>query len=82
MSEEKLTVLEQARADYLDKLRKVKLAEAGVDISDVETYSKYISADKPAEIEAEAQAIVADIKQRNTMADVRHDNRKWNPFGE
>lgn len=74
--------LEQAKTEYLNKLRKVALAEAGVDISDVETYSKYISADKPAEIEAEAQAIVLDIKQQNTSADVRHDTRKWNPFGE
>lgn len=74
--------LEQARTEYLEKLRKVKLIEAGVDYSDVGIYTKYISADKPEEIEKEARAIVADIKQKNTAApDAHHDKRVWNPFG-
>lgn len=74
--------LEQARTEYLEKLRKVKLIEAGVDYSDVDIYTKYISADKPADIEKEAREIVADIKQQNTAADVYQDTRKWNPFGK
>lgn len=74
--------LSQARTEYLEKLRKVKLLEAGVDYSDVDIYTKYINAEKPADIEKEARAIADDIKENNTATDVNHDTRKWNPFGE
>lgn len=73
--------LSQVRAEYLEKLRKVKLIEAGVDYTDVDIYTKYISAEKPEEIEKEARAIVADIKQQHTATDAHHDKRVWNPFG-
>lgn len=73
--------LEQAKADYLTKLKKVKLAEAGIDdYNDLDVYVKYINADSEEEIEKEAQAIVADIKQQITATDVHHDPRLWNPF--
>lgn len=72
--------LVQAKSEYLDKLRKVKLAEAGVDISEVDVYAKYISAEKPGDIEKEAREIYSDIRQQNTATDVHHDSRVWNPF--
>ena len=72
--------LEQAKADYLTKLKKVKLAEAGVGYEDLDVYIKYINADDEAGIEKEAQAIVSDIEQQNTATDVYHDSRTWKPF--
>ena len=73
--------LDQAKSDYIEKLKKVKLAEAGIDYNDLDVYVKYISAEDEKEIEKEAQAIVADLKQHNTATDVHHDPRSWNPFG-
>lgn len=73
--------LEQAKADYLTKLKKVKLAEAGIDYNDLDVYVKYINADSEEEIEKEAQAIVADVKQQNkNFGDVRQDDKVWRPF--
>lgn len=77
---EQLTELEQTKAEYIEKLRKVKLVEAGVDIGDVDIYVKYISADDSEGIEKEVQEIVADIEQHNTATDVYHDKRAWKPF--
>lgn len=73
--------LEQARNEYLDKLKKVALLDAGVSFSDVDIYVKYLKADDEAEIEQEAAEIVADIKQQNTVTDVYHDETAWKPFG-
>lgn len=72
--------LEQAKNEYLTKLKKVKLLEAGVDYNDLDIYAKYINADSKEEIEKEAQAIVADIEQHHTATDVYIDNRVWKPF--
>lgn len=73
--------LEQAKADYLTKLKKVKLAEAGIDYNDLNVYVKYINAEDEKEIEKEAQAIVADLKQHNkNIGDVRQDDKVWRPF--
>lgn len=73
--------LDQAKSDYLDKLKKVKLAEAGIDYNDLDVYVKYISAEDEKEIEKEAQAIVADVKQQNkNFGDVYQDNKVWKPF--
>ena len=73
--------LEQAKADYLTKLKKVKLAEAGIDYNDLDVYVKYISAEDEKEIEKEAQAIVADVKQQNkNFGDVYQDDKVWRPF--
>ena len=73
--------LEQAKADYLTKLKKVKLAEAGISHNDLNVYVKYINADSAEEIEKEAQAIVADVKQQNkNFGDVYQDDKVWRPF--
>lgn len=73
--------LEQAKTEYLDKLKRVKLLEAGVDYSDVDVYVKYLQADNVDELEQEAAAIVADIKQQSTVQDTYIDERIWKPFG-
>lgn len=59
--------LEQTKADYLSKLKQVKLAEAGVSITDVDIYTKYITGDSPEEIEKQAQAVAADIKREKVI---------------
>lgn len=74
---DKLNELYKVKSDYLTKLKKVKLIEAGVDITAADTYIKYISAEKPEEIEKQVQELIADIKQHNTAK----DNKKiWRPF--
>ena len=73
--------LEQAKSEYTDKLKRVKLLEAGVDYTDVNVFVKYLKSDDPEEIEEEAQAIVADIEQHNTATDVNHNKTTWKPFG-
>lgn len=73
MSEE----LERVKGDYLAKLKKLKLLEAGIDISGVDKYVKYINASDEKEIEKQVQELIADIKQHNTAK----DNKKiWRPF--
>lgn len=61
--------LEQLQQEYADKLKRLKLLDAGVDHSDVDVYVKYLKSDDEQELEEEAQAIVADIKQQNTAQD-------------
>jgi len=73
--------LEQSKSEYIDKLKRLKLLEAGIEYSEVDTYVKYLKSDNAEEIEEEAQAIVADIKQQNTTTDVYHDKTVWKPFG-
>lgn len=73
MSEE----LARIKSDYLTKLKKLKLLEAGVDITGVDTYVKYISAEKPEEIEKQVQELIADIAQHNTA---KLDKNVWKPF--
>lgn len=73
MSEE----LERIKSDYLTKLKKLKLLEAGVDITGVDAYVKYIKADNEDEIEKQARELVADIEQHNTA---KADKKTWRPF--
>lgn len=73
MSEE----LERVKSDYLAKLKKLKLLEAGVDYTDLDVYIKYISADNEEEIEKQVAELVTDIEQHNTA---KADKKTWRPF--
>ena len=73
MSEE----LERVKGDYLAKLKKLKLLEAGIDISGVDKYVKYINAADEKEIEKQVQELIADIAQHNTG---KLDKKTWKPF--
>lgn len=73
MSEE----LERLKSDYLAKFKKLKLLEAGIDITAADTYVKYISAEKPEEIEKQVAELIADIEQHNTA---KADKKVWRPF--
>jgi len=73
--------LDAAKADYIEKLKRLALLEAGVDYSDVDNYVKYLTADNEEEIAEEAEALAADLKAQNTArTDVYHDRRSFNPF--
>lgn len=73
MSEE----LERVKSDYLAKLKKLKLLEAGVDITGVDKYVKYIKASDEKEIEKQVQELITDIAQHNTA---KLDKNVWKPF--
>lgn len=78
--DEQTSKLEQAKADYIDKKKRLALLDVGIDYNDVSTYVKYIDATSNAEIKRQAAEIAADIDQHNT-ADAYIDNRTWKPFG-
>lgn len=69
--------LERLKNDYTTKLKKLKLLEAGVDISGVDKYVKYISADNEKEIEKQVAELITDIEQHNTA---KLDKKTWRPF--
>lgn len=70
--------LEKLKAEYVEKLRQVKLAEAGISIDEVDTYTRYIDAEDEADIEKQAQKVVADVK--GTGKPQVRDEKTWNPF--
>jgi len=73
--------LEQARNEYLDKVKKIALLDAGVEYEDVDKYVKYVNVDDEGLIKREADAIVADIKQQNTTQyGDPGQNTVWRPF--
>ncbi len=69
--------LERVKGDYLAKLKKLKLLEAGVDITAADKYVKYIKASDEKEIEKQVQELIADIEQHNTA---KLDKKTWRPF--
>lgn len=73
MSEE----LERIKSDYLTKFKKLKLLEAGVDISGVDKYVKYINAADEKEIEKQVAELITDIERHNTA---KLDKKTWRPF--
>lgn len=77
--------LEQIKAEYIAKLKQIKLIEAGVDVDKAEQYAKYINADKEADIAAQAADVAADLNKKPAYVDPHVDNRAgkpgtWNPF--
>lgn len=69
--------LERVKGDYLAKLKKLKLLEAGIDITAADKYVKYIKASDEKEIEKQVQELIADIAQHNTA---KLDKNVWKPF--
>lgn len=78
--DDKAKELEQIKADYIDKQRRLALLDAGIDYNDVSTYVKYIKATSNAEIKQQAAEIAADINQQSQLADVYIDKHVWKPF--
>lgn len=73
-----MSELEKLKAEYLAKLKQVKLAEAGMSIDEVDTYARYIDAEDEADIENQALKVVDDVKGAS-KPQVR-DEKTWNPF--
>lgn len=67
--------LERLKSEYIAKLKQVKLAEAGMSIDEVDTYTRYIDAEDEADIEKQAQKVVADIEGSSKHDD--RDDKKW-----
>lgn len=73
--------MDEQRAEYLTKLKHVKLAQAGVSISDVERYAQYVTAEDEAEIEQQAQTIAEDVvKDKDKQTNRTTNNGVWKPF--
>lgn len=77
--EEKLTELEQAKAEYIEKMKKVALIEAGFSVDEAGDYIKFIKADNEDEIERQALELVEDVKQHITTSK-KQNNGTWKPF--
>lgn len=72
------------KSEYISKLKQLALADAGVDIDEVERYEKYLSdSGDEDELQDQAQAIAADISTTTKgYVDAYHDksNETWKPF--
>lgn len=77
--EEKLAELEQAKTEYIAKMKKVALIEAGFSIEEASDYIKFIKADDEEEIERQAMDLIADVKQHITTS-AKPNNGTWKPF--
>ena len=72
--------LEQTKNEYFNKLKQLKLIEAGIDVDIVDNYTKYITADSPDKIEEQAEALAEDVKKQDNYGDVYNalqSNRTW-----
>lgn len=77
--EDKLTELEQVKSEYIAKMKKVALIEAGFSIEEASDYIKFIKADDEEEIERQALDLIADVKQHVTTSR-KPNNGTWKPF--
>ena len=76
--DDKLKELEQAKAEYIEKMKKVALIEAGFSVDEAGDYIKFIKADEVDEIERQALELVEDVKQSVTSN--KPQNNVWKPF--
>lgn len=78
-----MSKLSELQQEYTDKLKRLKLLDAGVDYTDIDVYAKYLKSDTAEELENEVELLVADIKQQNTAQDGYGDpgdHSVWRPF--
>lgn len=80
MTTDNINEIETVRDEYLSKLKKVTLVEAGVSINDVDIYLKYIDGEDAEGIKKQAQQVASDINQQDSYADPQQDPRVWRPF--
>lgn len=77
--DEQTSKLEQVKAEYVEKMKKVALIEAGFSIEEAGDYIKFIKADDEEEIERQAMDLIADVKQHVTTIKKPSKN-VWKPF--
>lgn len=72
------------KSEYISKLKQLALANAGVDIDEVERYEKYLSDSEDVdELQDQAEVIAADISTTSkAYADAYNakSNKTWKPF--
>jgi len=62
---------------YIERLKQVKLADAGISIDKVDEYTKFIMADTEAEITEQAERVASDVGGK---AYVDPSVSTWRPF--
>lgn len=72
--------MNELQQEYIDKLKTVELLKNGVDIDNVETYKKYITAEEKKDIEKQANGIAHDTNAKQYV-DTTVDSGVWKPFG-
>ena len=77
--DDKLKELEQVKSEYIAKMKKVALIEAGFSVDEASDYIKFIKADDEEEIERQALDLIADVKQHVTTSK-KPNNNVWKPF--
>lgn len=77
--DEQTSKLEQVKAEYVEKMKKVALIEAGFSVDEASDYIKFIKADDEEEIERQALDLIADVKQHVTTSR-KPSNNVWKPF--
>lgn len=70
--------LERIKTEYLEKMKKVALIEAGFPVDEAGDYVKYIKADNEDEIKRQALGLFEDVKQHITPNIPQ--NNTWKPF--
>lgn len=73
--------LEDIKEEYNERLKKIALAEAGVDIDEAEKFVRLIDAESTEDIEEQAKVIASDVNKKPYI-DPHVDSRSWNPFSE
>lgn len=77
--DEQTSKLEQVKAEYIEKMKKVALIEAGFSVDEAGDYIKFIKGDDEEEIERQALDLIADVKQHVTTS-AKPNNGTWKPF--
>lgn len=67
--------------EYTDKVKRLKLLDAGIDHGDIDIYVKYLKSDAEEDLTHEVELLVADVRQQNTsqFADASNSG-VWSPF--
>lgn len=72
--------LDGLKSEYVSKLRRLSLLNAGMSYDDIETYERYLKSDEPEELEEQAQALVADINGEDGFGDPSENRTTWKIF--
>lgn len=71
--------LQQLKDVYMEKLKRLALIESGADYGEVDNYIKYLTADTPELIAAQADELLHDVKQVDNYADPSQ-SKTFKPF--
>lgn len=77
--------MKQNKDEYISKMKQLALANAGIDIDEVERYEKYITSEDADDITTEAEDIAKDLQasKHKTYVDAHIDkgtSEAWKVF--